>query len=152
MRDKSFKPANGPHHERLLASGQVVSVEMHAPRVFRHVESGDTYAVDDDGRLITGYLPLRLGTVPRYQIRETGLQRFASDLEEAAGRILGVLGSPLAVITAAHVGVNLAPAKLLASALTEEDDKRKALRLLDLYGSEKVAAWSRAILELGGES
>lgn len=148
---KGFKPANGPHHERLLARGEVVPVEMHAPQVFRHVGSEDTYAIDDEGRIITGYLPLRLGRVPKYQVRETGLQRFAQDLEEAASRILSVLGSPLAVITAAHAGVNLGPARLLADAMTEDDDKRKALRLLDLYGPEKVAAWSRAVLEVGGE-
>jgi len=144
-----FKPNSKKHHHQLLASGEVTPIEVAAPKVYRHLASGDTYGEDDDGRLITGYLPLQLGRVPRYQIKSSGLRRFASSLEGAASRILAILGTPLAAISAAHIGVNIAPARLVLEALSEDSDERKALRLLDLYGPERVSAWADAVLELG---
>lgn len=146
-----FKPQNRPHHERLLARGEVVPVTIERPQVWRHIASSDTYGEDADGRFVTGYLPLQLGRVPRYQARRTGLQRFGDSVEEAARTIVRLLASPWLVVTARHAGVDIGPARLIAEALSEEEDERKALRLIDLYGPRDIRAWARAILELGAQ-
>ena len=142
-----FKPRNTAHHDKLMASGEVIQIEPPKAEVFRHLASRDTYGRDRNGRFITGHLPLQLSEFPHFQINQSGFKRFAGDLEEAATKVLSALGSPIAGITAAALRINLQPAMLVLSALSEEDDRIKALRLVDLYGPDNVAAWARSIEE-----
>ena len=133
-----FKPRDTSDHEARIADGRSTPVEVPAPQVWRDQASGDTYGMDDDGQLITGYLPLVLGEVARYQIKRDPVRDFFRQAARGAAGILSILNSPAVAAVAALTGVHLHRARTIAAALSQSTPALQARALVDAEGSERM--------------